>query len=139
MTEETIVVLLGLWFVCGVIASAIADECGGSAAGGFWAGFLLGPLGIAVAFFLRDPEGRQRKAAQLGELRRCPECAELIQREALTCKHCRTRLARRCDWCQRRIALPNAPCSLLSAEDIRDQWPVGDAKCQSEATTRSIP
>lgn len=134
------VFLLFVWLICGIIAAVIADSRGASGGLGLLAGFLLGPLGILVAFIL-DPVAPPASAAtqSTDRLVRCPHCAELVQAEALLCKHCRSRLANRCAWCQRRIPLPAMPCAALKAEQIRDQWPIGDERCQTEATARSLP
>jgi uncharacterized membrane protein YeaQ/YmgE (transglycosylase-associated protein family) len=133
------IILVLFWFICGVIASAIADQRGASAGLGFLAGLLLGPLGIILSFFLESSPTEQAVAVASGQMLRCPHCAELVQPEALLCKHCRSRLANRCAWCQRRIGLPSMPCAALPAIEIAEQWPIGDVRCQQEAASRGLP
>lgn len=84
--------LLVFWLLCGVLAAAIASSRGGSGSGGMLLGLLLGPFGIAFAFFLGGDRARADKALRSGQLKKCPQCAELVQAEARICKHCHSDL-----------------------------------------------
>jgi len=76
-----IVAFLSIWF--GLLTAKIASEKGGSFVLWFIAGALLAIIALPLAIFLR-PE-------QIGpaSFKKCPKCAEQIQRAALVCKHCR--------------------------------------------------
>lgn len=81
-----------IWLLCGVIAGVIANSRGGSAMIGGLLGFLLGPFGVALAFFLGGEKEREAAALADGLRKKCPMCAELVQPEAQVCKHCGHRL-----------------------------------------------
>jgi len=71
---------LGIWFLCGIIASAIYSRKGRSGCVGLLGGFLLGPIGVILAL-----------VAGSG-LPKCPYCAERIQPDAIVCPHCQREL-----------------------------------------------
>jgi hypothetical protein len=61
-------------------------------------GVFFPPLFIAPMFstylWLRQKDKRNTVAKSLKEnFRKCPRCAEIVKKEALICKHCRTELA----------------------------------------------
>lgn len=66
----------------------IASSKGGSGGLGFVVGFLLGPLGIIVALFMGSEESKASQLVADGAKKKCPRCAELVQPDALVCKHC---------------------------------------------------
>jgi hypothetical protein len=66
----------------------IASSKGGSGVAGFFAGALLGPLGIVAAFFMGSEEGRAEKMLAGGGKKKCPQCAELVQADAKVCRYC---------------------------------------------------
>jgi hypothetical protein len=76
------------WLICGAVAAMIASSKGGSAGLGFVVGALLGPLGIVVAFFMGGEQPLADKQIAAGDKKKCPRCAELVQPDALVCKHC---------------------------------------------------
>lgn len=61
---------------------------------GFPAGlFALGLVAVVMSIVLRVLHTRQRAAAaEAGEHMRCPECRELVRRDARKCKHCQAAL-----------------------------------------------
>lgn len=79
---------LVFWLMCGGLAAVIANSRGGSAGLGFVVGALFGPFGIIGAFFLGGDEAKAEKELASGERKKCPRCAELVQPDALVCKHC---------------------------------------------------
>lgn len=84
-------VLIGGWLVCGFVASAIASGKGRSGCLFFILGLLLGPFAVlGAAMMSADGATTQRAGLDRGELRRCPQCAEPIRREASICPNCRS-------------------------------------------------
>ena len=76
------------WLLCGVVAAVIASSKGGSGFLGFVVGALLGPIGIIISFFMGGEKALAEKQLDAGDKKKCPRCAELVQPDALVCKHC---------------------------------------------------
>ena len=72
--------IIGVWFLCGIIAAALYRNKGGSEVTGFLVGLVLGPIGILLALV----SGDQRP--------KCPYCQEHISKGAKVCPHCRSEL-----------------------------------------------
>ncbi len=77
-----------IWIVCGIVGAMIASSRGGSGPGGFFLGLLLGPLGVIITLFMGGEKEMAAKQLAAGEKKKCPRCAELVQPDALICKHC---------------------------------------------------
>jgi len=81
--------LLIIWGFFGFIAAVVAISKGRSGFGWFILGMLLGPFALVVALLpsrnLQPPMAASTPAADLVP---CPECAEMIQRQARKCRFC---------------------------------------------------
>jgi hypothetical protein len=86
---ELLLPLIGFWIVCGIAGGAIASSKGGSGAGGFFAGLLLGPIGVLMAFAMGSPAQLQNKQILAGQMKRCPQCAQVVPKMAVICHYCR--------------------------------------------------
>lgn len=82
-------IYLIIWIVCGIIAGAVYSNRGRSGISGFLIGVLLGPLGIILAL-VSKPNTQELESRSLasGDLKKCPNCAELVRGDARVCKHC---------------------------------------------------
>ena len=75
---------LAFWvIISGLVGKLIGDRKGRGGAGLLF-GALLGPIGWLIILVGPDLKAEQEAA----RLRKCPFCAELVQREAKVCKHC---------------------------------------------------
>ena len=82
-------ILLIIWLLFGVAAGMVLSNKGRSGCGGFALGFLLGPIGLIIALVMQpDTQEMEQRTLSQGEMRKCPECAELIRREARKCRFC---------------------------------------------------
>lgn len=77
-----------LLFFCGGMGGIITSNRTGNGSTGFWLGLLLGPLGVLISFFVGSEKAKQGNLLATGQRKKCPMCAELVQPEALICKHC---------------------------------------------------
>jgi hypothetical protein len=77
--------LLIIWVIAALLAVVIAGTKGRSEAGWAFLTLLLSPLVLLILLVLPklDPE-----APSADTHVRCPDCAELVRREARVCKHC---------------------------------------------------
>ncbi len=92
--EWLMMVLVGLIY-SGKIASSVGPSTGAALGGGliaiFTGGISIGmALFCAIGFFLFHFMGREGASAMAAdqEMKRCPDCAELIIAQARKCKHC---------------------------------------------------
>lgn len=85
------VIVLGLlfWGACGFIAGNLAKAKGRDQSGWFLGGFILGPIGVALAAIASpDQAAVDQRALDRGEVRACPDCQELIKAAASKCHYC---------------------------------------------------
>jgi hypothetical protein len=91
-------ILFLFWFLCGIAGAAMLSRFN-KAGSGFLLGGLLGPIGLIIAWTMRDNTKLDRESALLAreaanlatesrEERECPYCAERILKKARICKHC---------------------------------------------------
>ncbi len=88
-------VVVLFWILCGIAGAAMLSRFG-KAGTGCLLGGLLGPIGLIIAWTMRDSakldevKGAGQDTPTLGqrEERDCPFCAERILAKARVCKHC---------------------------------------------------
>jgi hypothetical protein len=87
-----------IWILCGIAGAAMLSRFNKAGAGCLLGG-LLGPIGLIIAWTMRDSAKMDRESAvqsreavklsfELREERECPYCAEQILKKARVCKHC---------------------------------------------------
>lgn len=90
--------VIAFWILCGIAGAAMLSRFN-KAGTGCLLGGLLGPIGLIIAWTMRDSakmdrekavEAREaaRVAAEARDERECPYCAERILSKARVCKHC---------------------------------------------------
>lgn len=95
-----------LWFFFGVISAVAATTKGRNWFGWFLVGVLLGPIGVILSLVMpKNQKGIDREAQRSGDYRKCPQCAELVKREAVKCKHCGSEL----EWSEKSRLLREFP------------------------------
>jgi len=82
-----------LWLAFSGLAAWIASNKGRSGVGVFFLSVLLSPLiGIIVALVMKSKRDMDREAVDDAPSARthtrCPECKELVRKDAIKCKHC---------------------------------------------------
>jgi len=82
------------WIILSFIVGAFAKSKGHSFAAATVLSLLLSPLigGLFTAVRSADAAELEKRALESGAQRKCPACAELVQRDAIKCKHCGTDL-----------------------------------------------
>lgn len=85
--------LIAVWFLCAIVTAIIASSKGRSGVGWFLVGCVIGIFGIILVACmpsLKKPAGDYRVgAAPSPETHvKCPDCRELVLRDARKCKHC---------------------------------------------------
>lgn len=82
-------ILIVIWLAFGIATMIVMQNKGRDGCGGFALGFLLGPFGLIIGLVLApDHKTVERTTLLSGEMRKCPQCAELIRAEARKCRYC---------------------------------------------------
>lgn len=90
----TMFMFLG-WLILAILVGVYANTKGRSGLGFFLLAVVFSPLiGFIIALVISPVKGViEANAIQSGEMKKCPDCAELVKAEAKICKHCRAELA----------------------------------------------
>lgn len=84
--------LLGFWFLCAIVSAVVASSKGRAAFGWFVLGCLISFFAIFLVAVLPTVKARDPNAPSPDTHVRCPDCRELIYKDARKCKHCGTLL-----------------------------------------------
>lgn len=90
----TMFMFLG-WLILAILVGVYANTKGRSGLGFFLLAVVFSPLiGFIIALVISPVKGViEANAIQSGDMKKCPDCAELVKAEAKICKHCRAELA----------------------------------------------
>jgi hypothetical protein len=86
-----------IWVILSIVIGVGAGSRGRSGVGWFFLSLITSPLIAGILLALMPSLAQVQSAAsspaaplsaEADDLRKCPECAELIKREARKCKHC---------------------------------------------------
>ena len=92
------------WLLCGVVGGAIG-AMKGRVGPGVLLGVFLGPLGILLSIGLKNQKEIDKK-----HTKKCPYCAERVQKDAKMCKHCGKNVEIfRCPRCKKGLYRPELP------------------------------
>ena len=80
--------ILLIWLLFGVVCAMAAGARGRGPGWWFLMGCLFGPFGLVAVLVMRNLKGAPTAATHV----KCPDCRELVLKEARVCKHCGCRL-----------------------------------------------
>ena len=85
--------LILIWLCFGFTTAVVASNKGRSTGAWFVYGVALGPFALVHALVThRNTEAVEARETESGAQRKCPACAELVKRDAIICRFCRTEL-----------------------------------------------
>lgn len=86
--------LVVLWLVFSILVGLVASSKGRSGLMFFFVSIIFSPLiGLIIVFVLpKNNEIIDERAIENGNMKVCPNCAELVKKEAGLCKHCQSDL-----------------------------------------------
>lgn len=79
--------LLGFWIGLSVIVAVYASRVGRSGIGWFLLAFIISPILAGLLCLVLGPLNRQDEPSPETHVK-CPDCRELVFRDARRCKHC---------------------------------------------------
>lgn len=86
--EDVSLILSIVWFVSVFVGSIIGKKKGKRMKAVLLT-LCLGVIGLIIVIAMKPTEEIATKnKVSSGEMRKCPSCAELVQKEAKVCKHC---------------------------------------------------
>ena len=80
-------VFLVIWFGCAIMCWAVANSKGRFAGGWFFLGLVFGIFAL-IAVAAMPSTARKRGAPTPSTHVKCPDCRELVMKDARRCKHC---------------------------------------------------
>lgn len=84
----TLFIIVG-WLVLSIVVAVAANARGRSAGGFFLLSLLVSPLiGLLAVVAMPAQESEWDRQRRLSATRPCPQCAELVKREAQICRYC---------------------------------------------------
>jgi len=88
-----------IWMLCAIFSAVIASSKRRSSGGWFVLGFLFGPFAlISVGLMPALREETKPATPNATDLRKCPQCAEMIKREAKKCRYCGSEIEPMAPW-----------------------------------------
>ena len=77
-----------LWLIFGIISAIAANARGRGAGWWFLMVLLFGPLAILAVLIMQNLKGAPSPSTHV----KCPDCRELVLKDARVCKHCGCKL-----------------------------------------------